>query len=347
MGKGKVARRGAGVARSIILFALLLAACGPREPAPVISESPPPPVQVIVQRGQTLSGIAQENHVPMRVVAQANHLSPPYRILVGQALIIPGASQPASYGPSVAMATAPTSSTPPPIGVPLPSPERTPVQPTPLDHSPPASSGGPPAAAAPPPAALTPPVSVPASPTAENPAPPKGSAPESASSAAKGPRQQPSAAPGPTAAAEPPPAAAHGGGSFLWPVRGHVLENYGAGPDGTHNDGINIAAARGAPVQAADAGVVAYSGNELRGYGNLILIKHANGWISAYAHCDLVLVKSGQKVARGQVIARVGSTGSVSEPQLHFELRRGKRPVDPREYLTPLPTAATAEAHPS
>ena len=83
-----------------------------------------------------------------------------------------------------------------------------------------------------------------------------------------------------------------------------MLENYGAGPDGTHNDGINIAAARGAPVQAADAGVVAYAGNELRGYGNLILIKHPNGWISAYAHCDLILVKTGQKVARGQVIAR-------------------------------------------
>ena len=156
---------------------------------------------------------------------------------------------------------------------------------------------------------------------------------------------QPSAAPGPTASAEPPPAS-HSG-IFLWPVRGHVLENYGAGPDGTHNDGINIAAARGAPVQAADAGAVAYAGNELRGYGNLILIKHPNGWISAYAHCDLILVKTGQKVARGQVIARVGSTGNVSEPQLHFELRRGKHPVDPRDYLAPLPTATAAPAHAS
>jgi murein DD-endopeptidase MepM/ murein hydrolase activator NlpD len=156
---------------------------------------------------------------------------------------------------------------------------------------------------------------------------------------------QPSAAPGPAASAEPP-AASHSG-IFLWPVRGHVLENYGAAPDGTHNDGINIAAARGAPVQAADAGVIAYAGNELRGYGNLILIKHPNGWISAYAHCDLILVKTGQKVARGQVIARVGSTGNVSEPQLHFELRRGKQPVDPRGYLAPLPTATAEPAHAS
>ncbi|MGA8552348.1 MAG: M23 family metallopeptidase, partial [Stellaceae bacterium] len=167
------------------------------------------------------------------------------------------------------------------------------------------------------------------------------------------PVARPPGAPGAMAAVEPPPAApfpgsaTHRGGSFLWPVRGHVLEDYGAGPDGTHNDGINIAAPRGAPVQATDAGIVAYAGNELRGYGNLILIKHPNGWISAYAHCDLILVRTGQKVARGQVIARVGSTGNVSAPQLHFELRRGKHPVDPRDYLTPLPSAAARQGHAS
>ena len=345
MGEASVARRGAGVARSIILLALLLAGCGPREPAPVVSgnESPPPPAQVIVERGQTLSGIAQDYHVPMHVVAEANHLSPPYRILVGQALIIPGGGQPGSLGPSVAMATPPTPSTQAPIGAPPTPPEPASILPIPLDRPPPASSIAPPAAAVPPVVALTPPVSPP-SPRTENPSSPKGSAPDPTSSAGE-PVHQPSAAPGPTASAEPPPASLSG--IFLWPVRGHVLENYGAGPDGTHNDGINIAAARGAPVQAADAGVVAYAGNELRGYGNLILIKHPNGWISAYAHCDLILVKTGQKVARGQVIARVGSTGNVSEPQLHFELRRGKHPVDPRDYLAPLPTVTAEPAHAS
>ena len=125
-----------------------------------------------------------------------------------------------------------------------------------------------------------------------------------------------------------------------------MVEGFGTGPEGTHNDGINIAAPRGAAIEATDGGVVAYSGNELRGYGNLILIKHPQGWISAYAHCDLILVKPGQKVARGQVIARVGSTGNVGEPQLHFELRRGKKPVDPREYLAPLSTAVAREARP-
>ena len=148
-----------------------------------------------------------------------------------------------------------------------------------------------------------------------------------------------------SARAAAPPAA--GTGAFLWPVRGHILANYGTKPDGTHNDGINIAAPRGAAVQAVDAGVVAYAGNELRGYGNLVLVKHANGWISAYAHCDAILVKRGEKVARGEVIARVGSTGNVGEPQLHFELRRGQHAVDPREFMPPLPTATARDSRSS
>ena len=129
------------------------------------------------------------------------------------------------------------------------------------------------------------------------------------------------------------------GGHFAWPVRGHVLAGYGVARDGGHNDGINIGASRGTPVTAVDSGIVAYAGNELRGYGNLVLVKHAGGWISAYAHCDELLVKKGDPVYRGKVIAKVGATGGVSEPQLHFELRRGKRPVDPREFLAPAPSA--------
>jgi murein DD-endopeptidase MepM/ murein hydrolase activator NlpD len=156
----------------------------------------------------------------------------------------------------------------------------------------------------------------------------------------------PAATPEPPAATPVPPTTATESGTFLWPVRGRILAGYGSGRDGTHNDGINIAAPRGAAVEAADGGVVAYAGNELRGYGNLILVKHSNGWISAYAHCDLILVKRGEKVARGQTIARVGSTGSVAEPQLHFELRRGNHAVDPREFLAPLPTAGAERSSP-
>jgi murein DD-endopeptidase MepM/ murein hydrolase activator NlpD len=143
-----------------------------------------------------------------------------------------------------------------------------------------------------------------------------------------------------------PPSPASDDGKFLWPVRGHLVAGYGTGRDGTHNDGINIAAPRGAAIEATDGGVVAYAGNELRGYGNLILVKHPNGWISAYAHCDAILVKRGDKVSRGQTIARVGSTGSVAEPQLHFELRRGNHAVDPRDFLTPLPTAGSERGSP-
>jgi murein DD-endopeptidase MepM/ murein hydrolase activator NlpD len=118
-------------------------------------------------------------------------------------------------------------------------------------------------------------------------------------------------------------------------VQGDILSKYGPMPGGTQNDGINIKAAEGTPVVAADSGTVAYAGNELRGYGNLILIKHADGWMTAYAHNSKLLVSRGQKVQRGQVIAHVGATGAVTEPQLHFEVRRGSRALDPMDYLGP------------
>ena len=143
--------------------------------------------------------------------------------------------------------------------------------------------------------------------------------------------------------AEPLASPPRRGAQFGWPVRGRILAGFGAKEGGGHNDGINIAAPRGAPVRAIDAGVVAYAGNELRGYGNLVLVKHANGFISAYAHCDELLVKRGDKVGRGQVISKVGATGGVAEPQLHFELRRGQRAVDPREFLAPAPSAGAPE----
>jgi len=136
--------------------------------------------------------------------------------------------------------------------------------------------------------------------------------------------------PAPKAVPRPPRSS---GAGFTWPVRGRLISSFGAKSKGLHNDGINIAAPRGTPVKAAENGVVAYAGNELRGFGNLLLIKHASGWVTAYAHNEALLVKRGQVVRRGQVIARVGSTGGVAKPQLHFELRKGKRAVDPKRYL--------------
>ncbi len=139
-----------------------------------------------------------------------------------------------------------------------------------------------------------------------------------------------SSKPPPPAVPRPPAATGKG---FIWPVRGRVISGFGVKSKGLRNDGINIAAKRGTPVVATENGVVAYAGNEIRGFGNLLLIKHAGGWISAYAHNDSVLVKRGQKVGKGQQIATVGSTGSVKSPQLHFEMRRGRIARDPRKYL--------------
>ena len=116
-------------------------------------------------------------------------------------------------------------------------------------------------------------------------------------------------------------------------VRGRILATFGEQAKGLQNDGINIAAARGTPIKAAENGVVAYAGNELRGFGNLLLVRHADGLMTAYAHADQLLVQRGDVVRRGQTIAKVGSTGAVTEPQIHFEVRKAGTPVDPEKYL--------------
>ncbi|MBL8660348.1 MAG: M23 family metallopeptidase [Rhodospirillales bacterium] len=138
------------------------------------------------------------------------------------------------------------------------------------------------------------------------------------------------------AAAEPlPTAPRRSGAGFIWPAEGKILSDFGPKARGLRNDGINIAVRRGAPVRAIDNGVVAYAGNELRGFGNMVLIKHAGGWISTYAHNERLLVARGDRVSRGQMIARAGDTGRADTPQLHFELRKGLTPVDPLAYLPP------------
>jgi murein DD-endopeptidase MepM/ murein hydrolase activator NlpD len=120
-----------------------------------------------------------------------------------------------------------------------------------------------------------------------------------------------------------------------------VVSDFGSKPGGLQNDGINIAAPRGTAIRAAEAGVVVYAGNELRGFGNLLLVKHRDGWVTAYAHAEELLVRRGEQVKRGQVIAKVGATGNVSSPQLHFEVRKGSRPLNPRDYLGPQTASAS------
>jgi murein DD-endopeptidase MepM/ murein hydrolase activator NlpD len=121
--------------------------------------------------------------------------------------------------------------------------------------------------------------------------------------------------------------------TFRWPARGKVIAGYGAKTNGKANDGINLAVPEGTPVKAAEDGVVTYSGNELKNYGNLVLVHHSNGYVTAYAHASELLVKHGDVVKRGQVIAKSGQSGDVDSPQLHFEIRKKSTPVDPLQFL--------------
>ncbi len=122
-------------------------------------------------------------------------------------------------------------------------------------------------------------------------------------------------------------------GDFAWPVQGRVISKYGPKTGGLFNDGLNIAAARGTPVNAAAAGTVVYAGNDLQSYGNMILLRHPGGFVTAYSHLAETTVKRGAAVIKGQKIGTVGSTGTVAEPQLHFEIRKGSQTYDPVRFL--------------
>lgn len=126
---------------------------------------------------------------------------------------------------------------------------------------------------------------------------------------------------------------AHSDGIFRWPLRGKIISKFGRQQNGTRNDGIKLLAPEGTDIHAAGNGIVAYAGDDLRGYGNLVLIRHDGGYVTAYAHASSILVKRGDEVESGQVIAKVGSTGSVDVAQLHFEVRQGARPIDPLPFL--------------
>ena len=133
------------------------------------------------------------------------------------------------------------------------------------------------------------------------------------------------------AAPEPQVTASSG---FRWPVRGRVISGFGKRPNGERNDGINLAVPEGTAVKAAEDGTVIYAGNELKSYGNLVLVRHSNGWVSAYAHNSELKVRRGEEVKRGQLVALSGMSGGVTTPQVHFELRKDATPVDPLQHLT-------------
>jgi len=273
----------------------------------------------IVVKGDNLSMIARRTGAPFGTLARMNGLTSPYVLQVGQKLLLPAGAAPVTGVASAAPSPSPVSSSGA-APVPLPAPPLPSVSSTPLPPPPGMAAAPAPQVVSVSPNA-TPAVPVPA-PAPIVPATPPVSAPIST------PAQTAALPPAPLPA---PPA--QSGRGFIWPVKGEVILEYGTTGHGQHNDGINIAAARGTPVLAAESGVVAYAGNELRGFGNLLLIKHEGGWMTAYAHNDMLLVKRGDVVKRGQKIAKVGDSGGVSQPQLHFEVRQGTRAVDPATVL--------------
>lgn len=342
----------------VSVLAFSLAGCGRTEPpAPYVrygAGAPEGAGVVSAREGDTVYSIASFYNVPVRDVIDANNISPPYKLSVGQRIRIPApqeyrvqvgdtvysisrafaveqsqlvknnniqwpyylrpgqilrlphgssgtAAVTAAASPDPVYTAAPVASSSAGSGF-----ETTPVAPRPdvvtaeALPPPPSSPAASPVAAAPPPAVAS------ASP-----------APSSA----------------PTQQAAISSTAISSTGKFVWPVQGRVLSAFGPKANGLHNDGVNIAAPRGTAVRASDAGVVAYVGDDLQSYGNLVLVRHANGWMTAYGHLNKPLVKKGDVVAQGQALGTVGSSGSVDSPQLHFEIRQGSKALDPQKYL--------------
>ncbi len=279
------------------------------------------PVTEIVRPGDTMLRLAARARVPAAAIAAANGLVAPYPLRTGQRLAIPAGTVHvvASGETGIAIArryTVPWARIvaanglaepfvlragqhlliPPPAGPP----------PTPLEARARAFR-----------------VDIGDLATGGEPAVKKGGQPRPAAVA---PRR-----PVPATVAVAPPASF--AGRFDWPLPGRLIGRYGTQKDGRRNDGVNIAAADGDPVSAAADGTVAYAGTGIPLYGNLILIRHGEGWLTAYGHLGRMSVTRGQSVKRGQTIGTAGQTGFVAEPQLHFEFRQGRRPRDPLGLL--------------
>lgn len=261
----------------------------------------------VVKRGETLYRISREKNIPIRSLIEANDLQPPYTLQAGQRLVIPGGrfhvvqrgdtvySISRTYGVDMATLTR-TNNVPPPYRIRVGQRLQLPSK---VNTQVASADEGPS------------PRGVPVS------RPHYATTTATTQATARGPLPAP-----------PVPS-----GDFVWPAQGKIISSFGAKENGLHNDGINIAVASGSPVHASQNGVVAYAGNELKGYGNLLLVRHANGWMTAYAHNSKLLVRRGDTVVRGQTISLAGNTGSVTSPQVHFEVRKGAKAVDPRSVI--------------
>jgi len=311
--------------------------------------------------GDTMATVAERAGASVGALAAANHVAPPYTLAPGQRLIVPagrwhvvragetGIAIARAYGAAWPRVIRANGLTPPyalEIGdrllIPVPPP-----RPSARFTVPPRAKAAEPAATP----SIPTPATVEARAQAYNLDIDKllRGEPQMRRVRPVRPRPPPSASPPPSPAGEEGPSSPAGEGArsaegvgtepiaaaihLEWPLTGRILSAFGPKPGGRFNDGINIASAAGAPVHAAADGVVAYAGNGVAAFGGLILLRHAGGWLTAYAHCEALLVAKGDTVRAGQAIARAGATGEVDEPQLHFEVRRGRTPVDPVRLL--------------
>jgi murein DD-endopeptidase MepM/ murein hydrolase activator NlpD len=249
-----------------------------------------------VASGETIYSLARHYRLTPMAIAKANNVGLDHRVKVGDRVVIPGLS---GSAPRIA------------------APAQPPAPPAPPPAQRVAAAKQPQTPAAPPPAKQ-----------------PAGQKVVQADPPASARVVTPAADPVPDSAPTGTTGSTSASPSFRWPVKGRVITGFGKKGDGQQNDGINVAVPEGTPIKAAEEGVVAYAGNELKGYGNLVLVRHSNGFVTAYAHASELAVKKGETVKRGQVIGKAGATGNVSSPQLHFEVRKGATPVDPTQYLT-------------
>jgi lipoprotein NlpD len=325
-----------------------LAGCASRTPAPVVERMPTPaakpapapaapradarPETYTVKRGDTLYSIALENGVDVRELAAMNNITDPGRISVGQVLRVRPAA-PAVTTTETGVQIRPIAGAAPiesrPLGT---DPGRPAAAPAPADARAPAAAGP----------LKTEPKAHKLPYSEENlallqreDARPALAAPAPRAEAAPPPKPEPppvaKVEPAPVAPAAPPKPAPDADEpdrvDWSWPYSGRLISGFSEA-----NKGIDLAGKPGDPVTATAAGRVVYTGAAIRGYGQLVIIKHNDTFLSAYAHNSKILVKEGQTVARGQKIAEVGAT-DADQPKLHFEIRRQGKPVDPMRYL--------------
>lgn len=270
----------------------------------------PPPNVHVVEKGETLYSVSRRYNVDTRSLALLNSMQRPWTVYPGDELLLPPLAREQAREVMKPLAAAPVVVKAPVV---------------PMAVAPPAVTGP----------AVKAPAGKPLSTGDDKPISLTGNAEPIVKAEPKLPVTKPVAATPP-----PPPKVAPqapvGSRDFIWPVSGNVLKGFGAGADGIRNDGVNIAASPGAEVRAAAGGEVVYAGSELAGFGNLVLIRHPGGWVTAYAHSESISVKEGDLVKQGQAIAKAGQTGNAGSTQVHFELRKGKEPVDPALHLPSL-----------